>query len=144
VRKFWRNNLSIPIQFANVKKEYPQFKVSMLKDSLLVKGELQPTPRSNIYHFKLKYSVGVRPKIKITNPELKRNFKNEKIPHVYAGNELCLYYPQYKEFDSKCKISDYIIPWISLWLYYYEIWHITGEWLGGGIHPIIKEKNPSP
>jgi len=144
VRKFWRNNLSIPIQFANVKKEYPQFKVSMLKDSLLVKGELQPTPRSNIYHFKLKYSVGVRPKIKITNPELKRNFKNEKIPHVYAGNELCLYYPQYKEFESKCKISDYIIPWISLWLYYYEIWHITGEWLGGGIHPIIKEKNPSP
>lgn len=144
MRKFWRNNLSIPIQFANVKKEYPQFKVSMLKDSLLVKGELQPTPRSNIYHFKLKYSVGVRPKIKITNPELKRNFKNEKIPHVYAGNELCLYYPQYKEFDSKCKISDYIIPWISLWLYYYEIWHITGEWLGGGIHPIIKEKNPSP
>lgn len=143
MRKFWRNNLSIPIQFANVKKEYPQFKVSMLKDSLLVKGELQPTPRSNIYHFKLKYSVGVRPKIKITNPELKRNFKNEKIPHVYAGNELCLYYPQYKEFDSKCKISDYIIPWISLWLYYYEIWHITGEWLGGGIHPIIKEKKSS-
>ena len=91
MRKFWKNNLSIPIQFANVKKEYPQFKVSMLKDSLLVKGELQPTPRSNIYHFKLKYSIGVRPKIKITNPELKKNFKNEKIPHVYAGNELCLY-----------------------------------------------------
>lgn len=139
MRKYWKNNLSIPIQYANIKKEYPQFKTSMLKDSLLIKGDLQPTPRSSTYHFKLRYYVGKRPKIKITNPELKRNSKNEKIPHVYAGNELCLYYPQYKEFDSKCKISDYIIPWISLWLYYYEMWHITGEWLGGGMHPRIKE-----
>jgi len=139
VRKYWKNNLAIPVQYANVKKEYPQFKTSILKDSLLIKGDLQPTPRSCTYQFKIRYYVGKRPKIKITNPELKRNFKNEKIPHVYSGNELCLYYQQYKEFDSKCKISDYIIPWISLWLYYYEIWHITGEWLGGGKHPRIKE-----
>ena len=139
MRKYWKDNLAIPVQYANVKKEYPQFKTSILKDSLLIKGDLQPTPRSCTYQFKIRYYVGKRPKIKITNPELKRNFKNEKIPHVYSGNELCLYYQQYKEFDSKCKISDYIIPWISLWLYYYEIWHITGEWLGGGKHPRIKE-----
>jgi len=22
-----------------------------------------------------------------------------------------------------------------LWLYYYEVWHLTDEWLGGGEHP---------
>jgi len=28
-----------------------------------------------------------------------------------------------------------IVPWACLWLYYYEVWHTTGEWLGGGLHP---------
>ena len=137
--KYWKNNLTIAVQYANVKKQYPQFKKSMVKNSLFVEGDIKPTPRSITYHFKLRYYVGKRPKIKIIKPELKRNFKNERIPHVYSGNELCLYYPKYEEFSSRYKVSEYIIPWISLWLYYYEIWHITGEWLGGGIHPTTKE-----
>ena len=33
------------------------------------------------------------------------------------------------------KISEFIIPWIAVWLYFYEVWHITGEWLGGGHEP---------
>ena len=24
------------------------------------------------------------------------------------------------------------MPWVSLWLFFYEIWVVTGEWLGGG------------
>jgi hypothetical protein len=27
-----------------------------------------------------------------------------------------------------------VIPWISEWLYFYELWLVTGEWLGGGTH----------
>jgi hypothetical protein len=37
-------------------------------------------------------------------------------------------------------IHESIVPWTSLWLYYYEIWHATGEWLGGG-HDPAAEKN---
>jgi len=37
-------------------------------------------------------------------------------------------------------ISNNIMPWISEWLYYYEIWPVTGEWYGGGIHPGRKTK----
>jgi hypothetical protein len=33
------------------------------------------------------------------------------------------------------RISEYIVPWISLWLFFYETWLITGEWLGGGHEP---------
>lgn len=139
MRKYWKKHLSIAEQFAKVKHDYPQFKTSFNNQTLFIKGDLKPTPRSKEYHFKLRYRVGERPKIKITNPELKRNFKNDRIPHVYSGNELCLYYPKYKEFTSKYTVSEFIIPWISLWLYYYEIWHLTGEWMGGGFHPKIKE-----
>ena len=33
------------------------------------------------------------------------------------------------------KFAETIVPWACLWLYYYEVWHATGEWLGGGLHP---------
>ena len=137
--RYWKKNISVAQQAAKLKRDYPHFKTLININILNVKGTIKPTPRSKIYYFKLKLKVGERPRIKITNPELKKNFNNERIPHIFSGNELCLYYPKYKEFTSKLFISDYIIPWISLWLYYYEIWHITGEWLGGGIHPRIKE-----
>jgi hypothetical protein len=139
MRPYWKKNLSIADQYARLKRDYPQFKTLLIRETINVKGTICPTPRSNTYNFKLNFKIGERPQIKITRPELKRNFKNDKIPHVYAGNELCLYYPKYREFSSKQPISDYIIPWISLWLYYYEIWHATGEWIGGGFHPKIKE-----
>ena len=32
-------------------------------------------------------------------------------------------------------IANTIIPWTVEWLYYYELWQATGEWLGGGEHP---------
>jgi hypothetical protein len=28
-----------------------------------------------------------------------------------------------------------VVPWTSEWLVFYELWLITGEWLGGGTHP---------
>ena len=31
-------------------------------------------------------------------------------------------------------ISNTIIPWTIEWLYFYELWLATGEWLGGGEH----------
>lgn len=34
-------------------------------------------------------------------------------------------------------IANTIIPWTIEWLYYYELWLATGEWLGGGDHPEI-------
>jgi hypothetical protein len=136
---YWKKNLSIADQYARIKRDYPQFKSVINREYLNIKGQIQPSPRSIKYQFKISFKIGYRPRIKITNPELKKNFNNDRIPHVYSGNELCLYYPKYNEFTSKQPLVDFIIPWISLWLYYYEIWHVTGEWLGGGLHPKTKE-----
>ena len=33
------------------------------------------------------------------------------------------------------KIALTIVPWLSLWLFYYEVWRATGTWYGGGTHP---------
>lgn len=132
-----RNNpKSIAEQISAMKNKYPQFESKFVSHSgLKVSGVLQPTSRSEQYHFILKYSLKNSPKIKITSPELRKNNKNEDIPHLYPGKNLCLYHPKYREFQKTDFLCETIIPWTSLWLYYYEIWLLTDEWLGGGEHP---------
>ena len=39
------------------------------------------------------------------------------------------------EFNYSLRIIDTIIPWTQEWLYFYEIWLLTGEWRGGGHTP---------
>ena len=48
---------------------------------------------------------------------------------------ICLY--RYSEFSSSKLLVNTIIPWTIEWLYYYELWLATEEWLGGGEHPKI-------
>lgn len=144
--KFKVFNYSVAQQFSDIKRKYSQFSVELKQGALTVKGGLSPTPRSIEYNFIINYRPKTKISVRITNPELKRNFNGEIIPHLYSQKRqvLCLYYPAYGEFNSTKLISKTIIPWISLWLYHYENWHITGVWEGGGIHfPAKNRKNIS-
>ncbi|MBK1439971.1 hypothetical protein JHJ32_08245 [Parapedobacter sp. ISTM3] len=123
-------------QLACMKSKYPQFDAKFIShSSIKVEGTLQPTARSHVYAFVLKYDLTGIPKMRIISPELRMNYKGEKIPHLYPSGNLCLYMPKYREFTKADFLADKIVPWTSLWLYYYELWHATGEWLGGGEHP---------
>lgn len=102
---------------------------------LIWKGNITPSPLSTTYQLKLIYKIGDSPKVFVLHPKLciPEGFK---LPHVYSEqkNQLCLYYPDGKEWNSKKLVSKTIIPWASEWLYHYEIWLATGIWNGGGIH----------
>jgi len=41
-------------------------------------------------------------------------------------------------------VATTIVPWTSLWLRHYEVWHVTGEWWGGGEHPEIGQSAVTP
>jgi len=133
VRKAKKHTLAE--QYSALRLSYPLFSVKLGRQSVSATGQIQPTPRSLPYTFKLKYRLAQRPKVNILEPQLEKHENGDPIPHVYPGNELCLYYPKYQEFNSSMLIADCIIPWTSLWLYHYENWHITGDWEGGGVHP---------
>jgi hypothetical protein len=122
-------------QMASIKRNYINFTTSVERNSLWIKGELQPTSRSDVYTIEIIYHFRKRPIVNILNPVLVKNFKGEDIPHVYPGDKLCLYQPKYNEFNFSDFLSSTIVPWTSLWLFHYEAWHITGDWLGGGEHP---------
>lgn len=132
---------TIAEQLSAIRCKYPQFETAFVSHAgLKVTGVLQPTSRSAPYSFVLKYNLTDSPKIKIVSPELKRNDKGEEAEHLYPNGHLCLYQPKYREFTRTDLLADTIIPWASLWLYHYEVWHLTGEWLGGGEHPKPKNK----
>ncbi len=33
------------------------------------------------------------------------------------------------------RISETIVPWVNLWLFFFEEWLISNDWKGGGVHP---------
>lgn len=131
--------VSLGRQYAMVRANYPDFQVKWNHNTLICTGPIQPTSLSPIYTVEI--SLGSKdthmlPKIRVLSPTLEKGRNNEEIPHTYPGDELCLYLPRLKEFSSGKYIAKTIVPWISLWLYYYEVWHMTGKWLGGGEHPV--------
>lgn len=59
----------------------------------------------------------------------------EEIPHLIFDRKkpensgLCLFDPEGNEWTEADLIADTTIHWTAEWLNYYELWHLTGEWL---------------
>ena len=127
----------IPMHFqhAALKAKIPESELYLNKNFLRVRGKIKPTSRSCWYSYEIKYWFRENIKIFIHEPLIKTELNDKKTEHLYKDGSLCLFFPKAKEFDSKKLIVDYIIPWVSLWLFFYEIWLVTGVWKGRGIHP---------
>jgi hypothetical protein len=118
-----------------MRKYFPHFQTQRGSGVVTWLGDLQPTPVSKTYTIKLTYGLNYFPKVWVISPDLIKRSDSDKIPHTYSANRLCLFYPKHQEWLKDMHISKTILPWTSLWLYYYEIWLAVGLWLGGGIHP---------
>ncbi len=88
-------------------------------------GTLQPTDVSPRYQVSIEYELWCSPKVRVVDPPLV-----EKPPHVYPGGILCLYHPDDWEWDGQQIIAHTIVPWTAGWLFFYELWLDTEEWLG--------------
>jgi len=132
--------ISIAIQALNIKKMFPDTKVINQRDQLLTwTHSLTPSPLGDNYYIKLVYQITDKPKIFVTKPKpLALAIDETKLPHCYDQKlqYLCLYYPDGTEWNKSMLIATTIIPWAYEWLYHYEIWLGTGEWTGGGVHPV--------
>ncbi len=99
-------------------------------------GAVHPSDMSPEYRVRVRYALDDQPEIQVLSPAL-RDREGEPIPHVYPANILCTYLPR-TEWTPAHLIADTIVPWISDWLWFYEVWHGTGEWLADGEHPAAK------
>ena len=57
-----------------------------------------------------------------------------KAPHLYKDASLCLYWPKEWRWTDDESLARTIVAWAALWLHYYEIWQLLGEWTGPSSH----------
>ncbi|WP_369769458.1 hypothetical protein [Flavobacterium sp. WC2416] len=131
--------LTIAQQYAALKRNYGFGETKMSTYSQIFwEGKLKSSPLGDEYLVRVTYKKDDSPKIYVLEPkELKLPEGKNKLEHVYdhKKQKLCLYYPKAKEWNDTKTIASTIMPWTMEWLYHYEMWLITDEWLGGGIHP---------
>jgi hypothetical protein len=118
-----------------LRQQFPSAIVKRVADaSLTWEHTLQPTAVSEEYRVRLVYTRTKGIEVFVLSPKLELSEGTRKLPHVYSTEQqkLCLYFPDGKEWNKSKYISQTIIPWISEWLYFYELWVPAGQWYGGG------------
>lgn len=88
---------------------------------------------SQNYMVRIEYTLRERPKVWVLRPPLHPRRPGQRIPHTFRDGSVCLHMNH--DWTPAMFIADTVIPWLTLWLYYYETWKATGEWLGGGHEP---------
>ena len=102
-------------------------------------GHLRPTALSDRYRVRIEVrrSRRMAPDVYVESPKL-RDRSDETVPHLYDRERarLCLWMPGRGEWSARMWIVDSVLLWASEWLFFYEVWLATGDWLGGGEHPV--------
>jgi hypothetical protein len=122
-----------------LKDVFPKAECYVARSVLHWNGSITPTSLSDSYRIRVEYRLGKAPKTRVVEPELCS--RDGRMPeHLYGDGSLCLYHPDYGEWNRGMLLVGTILPWASEWLLYYEVWLATGEWRGGGVHPPRKRK----
>lgn len=81
--------------------------------------------------------VGRWPSVRLLTPINPRAKTPDKpVPHIYGrhddprGTDLCLFHPASRDWTDGMLLAESIVPWAAEWLFYYEMWHVTGMWGG--------------
>jgi hypothetical protein len=103
----------------------------------------RPNALGREYEVLVSYKIGSSPDVFVIAPDL-FSLTDERIPHLFYTTKdqefrsaacLCLYMRKYGEWHAQKLIAATIVPWVDLWLLYFEYWLTTGNWEGGGEHP---------
>ena len=134
----YEKEIGLHEQLAFMSLRWPKFASRIRNGVLTCRGHLSPYPACATYDVLITYRGGDSPETRVLSPSLSRRSNDEPIPHMYEQERLCLYLPGVGEWTPSRQIAITIVPWTSLWLYFYEVWHATGEWMGGGIEPGVR------
>ncbi|MBI5402513.1 MAG: hypothetical protein HY959_03870 [Ignavibacteriae bacterium] len=110
------------LQALNMRSKFPQFKAVRKKNGYDFIGILKP--RDTEYQVHINYGEFAHPKVFVLSPELKSR------KHMYQDGSLCIYKRSELKWRKDLLVSKYIVPLTAMWLYYYEIFILTDEWLG--------------
>lgn len=135
-----KTSIKLPIQKLYLMNRYKNI---LIKDNSSRKIDMdfliQSTFSSNKYIIKIKYNtIYDTPNVFLLNQNLPTDNKND-IPHIYGikkicGKEyinLCTFYPK-EDWNNSMLIANTVFLWAVEWLYFYEIWCVSGNWCRRG------------
>ena len=130
-------------QWLGIKRHFANVKGSLDRNKFQCRLAVRPTPLSQEYVLKIRFEKKTIESFEVfvLSPKpLKKAAGQQKLPHVYNQNsqKLCLCLPAKKEWVPSMLLATSVVHWAIEWLYFYEMWLCTGEWLGGGEHPLKK------
>lgn len=112
-----------------INNKFPDFSTRVRGDNLISKGSIRPTDYSEKYTIMIKYRWNKSPQVIIVRPKI----PIDKNAHMYKDGTLCLYYWKEQPWQKTFHIHETIIPWVAEWLVHYEIYELTGKWLGDAV-----------
>ena len=109
----------------------------MHHNSVSWRGNIAPHDYGRTYSVEMVYRRGTTPKVWVRGPDLKLLANERRLPHMYdqKAQELCLYLPGCGFWTISKPVASTIMLWACLWLFYFELWLVTNEWHGRGVHP---------
>jgi len=128
-------SLTIEEQILRMQSVCPWFKLRRVRrqvDATWI-GEVRPTPLCDLYTVSLRHRTNWCPEVRVLSPALRIRQGAKSLPHIYRDGSLCLH--TLSDWQPSRFVADYVVPWISIWLYFYEVWFATGVWIAGGTHP---------
>lgn len=117
------HHVSLVVQKQLMQASFPSFQFFKKENYWL--GKLKPTTQSPEYLIKVSYQEYTAPKVEVILPKLHPNAK-----HIYPNGSLCLYHPQDHPWRGVNILASTLVVWTAEWLYCYEVWRATGEWIG--------------
>jgi len=134
-----RPHLGVRQQIALMRRRWRDFRCERRGQQIVWRGWLQPATWSTRYRVEVRYAPrrhehrgGVA--VRVLEPALCVSDHQVGEVHLYRDRHLCLFNPHRREWAPSMPVAETIIPWTSQWIYFYEVWCQTGEWLGGGEH----------
>ncbi len=123
-------------QIAAMKKFFPQFRAERCGCGVTFTGKLQVKSDLPTYKVKVEYRGCLSPRVTVIPPQ-----PAPAAPHLYRGDFLCLYHPDDFHWNQNKLVAKEVMQWTCAWLYFYEYWLQTGEWVGPEVpHGDVKKK----
>ncbi|GEM50036.1 hypothetical protein DC3_56710 [Deinococcus cellulosilyticus NBRC 106333 = KACC 11606] len=125
--------LPLVVQAILLRRHHPSMQVKVKGTTLQAHFEVRPSEMGGTYQVLLQHQQGSPPEVHVLSPTLQHR-DGVPPPHLYRNGALCLFYPPSGEWTPQQALATTLIPWTVDWLFYYEIWLVTGTWEGGGRH----------
>lgn len=138
-------NAAVAIENEAVRRDFPGFKrMPALNGSGVWRGKLRPIAQT--YDVRVDMALGCGDanlsypwrvgSVRVLGGAVRPAPDGSPVPHLYSawddpkGAELCLYYPPDETMVPGHQVAQKLLPWAYEWLYYYEMWLVTGIWAG--------------